>query len=75
MDRYGYEAGMTTEPMPGQEPAPDPGPIVPSGGEEISPTIDPDVPPRDPDPDADPDTRGLASRDQDQAEVDQEMAG
>jgi hypothetical protein len=66
---------MTTEPMPGTEPAPDPGPIVPSGGEETNPTIDPDVPDRDPDPDTDPATRGLATRDRDQLEVDQEMSG
>lgn len=63
---------MTTEPMPGSEPEPDPGPITPSGDE---PTIDPDVPPRDPDPDPDPETPGLASRDQDQGAVDREMSG
>lgn len=45
---------------------------MPSGDD---PVIDPDVPPRDPDPDADPDTRGLATRDRDQAAVDQEMSG
>lgn len=65
------------EPIGSPEPAPDPGPIAPSPGPgEIEPgTIDPDLAPgRDPDPVPDPDTRGLASRDEDQVRVDQEMA-
>jgi hypothetical protein len=70
------------EPLPGSEPAPDPGPITPSPGRDDPPTIDPDWPPgddpqgpSDPDPDADPATRGLAHRDEDQAQVDQDMSG
>jgi hypothetical protein len=60
---------MTEQPTD-PDTAPDPGPIVPSGGEEQPPTIDPAD-----DPQPDPDERGLAHRDEDQAAVDQEMGG
>ncbi|MEJ7707111.1 MAG: hypothetical protein WKF82_07405 [Nocardioidaceae bacterium] len=88
----GYELLMTTMPstpdeLPpaGSEPAPDPGPIVPSGGEDSPPSIDPtrepgSDPQTDPDPDhpddpdVDPAEGGLATRDADQTRVDREMA-
>ncbi|MBA2698728.1 MAG: hypothetical protein H0U61_08145 [Nocardioidaceae bacterium] len=57
------------EPSPGGEPAPDPGPIVPSPGPSDPPSID--TPPQ---PETDPDLGGLASRDVDQSGVDQEVS-
>jgi len=63
---------MTEHPIDPEQP-PDPGPIVPSGGEDAPPTIDPEPRPADPEPD--PDERGLAHRDEDQAEVDRELNG
>ncbi len=51
---------------------------MPSPGQDNPPTIDPGADPQgpaDPDPSVQRATRGLAHRDQDQIQVDQDMSG